>query len=82
MNQSTEGLKSVLGIHAIIAMCSPPLKRKRVEIPANVTNKVCHYKIFHPRASVTEIQDFINKETSLELGKAVFEYNVSKSVDL
>uniref|UniRef100_K1RRR3 Uncharacterized protein n=1 Tax=Magallana gigas TaxID=29159 RepID=K1RRR3_MAGGI len=49
-------------------MCSPPLKRKRVDIPANVTNKICHYKIFHPRASVTEIRDFINKENSLELG--------------
>ncbi|XP_052707367.1 uncharacterized protein LOC128182688 isoform X2 [Crassostrea angulata] len=49
-------------------MCSPPLKRKRVETPANVTNKIRHYKIFHPRASVTEIRDFINKETSQELG--------------
>lgn len=39
-----------------------------METPANVTNKICHYKIFHPRASVTEIRDFINKETSLELG--------------
>lgn len=73
---------SVLTIHATIAMCSQPVKRKRVEIPANVTNKICHYKIFHSRASVTEILDFINKETSLELGKTVFEYHVSKSVDL
>ena len=52
-------------------MATPPTKRRRVEIPASVKQKICQRKIDHPQESLQDIRQFILDETSLAIGKFI-----------